>query len=185
MSKTLLYLHGFRSVGMCDKGREIVSFAPDALTPNLPYVPNLAIALAESLIAQYKAENLCLIGSSLGGYYATFLAHKYKIKSLLINPVINAYETLLPAIGKVFVPYSGESFFWSLDLVESLRQYFVESLDYSLYCVLLQEGDAILDYRVAKRRFCDSKLVISAGGSHRFENLSAQKDVILEWAQVS
>ena len=77
MQKVLLYLHGFRSVGLCYKGKQIASFAPNSLTPNLPYVPDLAISYAESLIQKYGAQNLCLIGSSLGGYYATFLAEKY------------------------------------------------------------------------------------------------------------
>ena len=87
----LLYLHGFRSVGLCYKGKQIITFAPDALTPNLSYVPTLAIALAESLIAEYsKTHKICLIGSSLGGYYATFLAQKYHLKAVLVNPVIDA-----------------------------------------------------------------------------------------------
>ncbi|WP_299548790.1 YqiA/YcfP family alpha/beta fold hydrolase [uncultured Helicobacter sp.] len=182
MSKTLLYLHGFRSVGLCYKGRELVSFAPSSLTPNLSYVPSLAIAYAESIIQKYGAQNLCLIGSSLGGYYATYLANKYSIKAVLVNPVINAYATLLPAIGRIVVPYSGESFFWDLSLVKSLRQYEVKSLQSELYCVLLQKGDKVLDYRIAKERFKDCQCVIEEGGSHRFENFLNQKERILAWA---
>lgn len=89
MSKTLLYLHGFRSVGLCYKGRELASFAPNSLTPNLSYVPSLAIAYVESIIQKYGTQNLCLVGSSLGGYYATYLADKYAIKAVLVNPVVN------------------------------------------------------------------------------------------------
>ena len=90
----LLYLHGFRSVGLCYKGSLIASFAPNALTPNLPYVPDLAIELIENFIKKYqKTQKICLVGSSLGGYYATFLAEKYQLKAVLINPVINAYQT--------------------------------------------------------------------------------------------
>lgn len=182
MSKTLLYLHGFRSVGLCYKGRELASFAPNSLTPNLSYVPSLAIAYVESIIQKYGTQNLCLVGSSLGGYYATYLADKYAIKAVLVNPVVNAYETLLPAIGRVFVSYSSESFFWDLSLVESLKQYYVKSLQGELYCVLLQKGDKVLDYRIAKERFLDCKCIIQEGGSHRFENFLSQKETILSWA---
>ncbi|TLD84108.1 hypothetical protein LS70_004490 [Helicobacter sp. MIT 11-5569] len=179
----LLYLHGFRSVGLCHKGKQIASFAPNSLTPNLPYIPELAIAYAESLIVQYGAQNLCLIGSSLGGYYATYLADKYSIKAVLVNPVVDAYTTLLPAIGRILVPYTGESFFWDLSLVESLKQYYVERIQSELYCVLLQKGDKVLDYTIAKERFKECKCVIEEGGSHHFENFSHQKDTILSWAK--
>ncbi|WP_300764744.1 YqiA/YcfP family alpha/beta fold hydrolase [Helicobacter sp. UBA3407] len=180
----LLYLHGFRSVGLCYKGKQVVTFAPDVLTPNLSYVPTLAIALAESLIAEYsKTHKICLIGSSLGGYYATFLAQKYHLKAVLVNPVIDAYKTLLPAIGRVNVPYQKTSFFWSLNLVESLKQYFVDSITPELYCVLLQKGDQVLDYRIAAHKFKDSKLIIQEGGSHHFDNFMSQKDTILKWAE--
>ncbi|MDY5615704.1 MAG: YqiA/YcfP family alpha/beta fold hydrolase [Helicobacter sp.] len=178
----LLYLHGFRSVGLCYKGSLIASFAPNALTPNLPYVPDLAIELIENFIKKYqKTQKICLVGSSLGGYYATFLAEKYQLKAVLINPVINAYQTLLPAIGKVSISYNRESFIWTLDLVESLKKYYVEAINPSLYCVLLQKGDRILDYRVAAQKFKDSKLVIEEGGSHHFDNFLSQKDLLLSW----
>lgn len=182
MSKTLLYIHGFRSVGLCYKGKEIASFASNSLTPNLPYVPDLAIAYLESIIQKYGAQNLCLVGSSLGGYYATYLAHKYAMKAVLINPVVNAYAALLPAVGRVMVPYSGESFFWDLSLVESLKKYSVESIQNRLYCVLLQKGDKVLDYKIAEQYFRGCKCIIEEGGSHRFENFLSQKNVILEWA---
>ncbi|WP_245596253.1 YqiA/YcfP family alpha/beta fold hydrolase [Helicobacter rodentium] len=183
MQKVLLYLHGFRSVGLCYKGKQIASFAPDSLTPSLSYVPDLAIACAEGLIKKYGAQNLCLIGSSLGGYYATYLAEKYAIKAVLVNPVINAYKTLLPAIGQVNVSYNNTSFFWSLNLVESLKKYFVDSITPELYCVLLQSGDQVLDYRIAAQKFKDSKLIIEEGGSHHFDNFISQKNTILEWAE--
>lgn len=180
----LLYLHGFRSVGLCYKGKQIAAFAPNVLTPNLPYVPTLAINLIESLILKHsQSHKICLVGSSLGGYYATFLAQKYNLKAVLINPVIDAYRTLLPAIGRIYVPYNQSSFFWSLDLVESLKQYFVDSITSELYCVLLQSGDQVLDYRIAAQKFKDSKLIIEEGGSHHFDNFASQKDTILKWAE--
>lgn len=181
----LLYLHGFRSIGLCYKGSLIAKFSPNALTPNLPYVPSLAMNLAQSLIEKHqKNHKICLIGSSLGGYYATFLAEKYHLKAVLVNPVVDAYKTLLPAIGKVDVSYNGESFLWTVDLVESLKQYFVDLISSELYCVLLQKGDRVLDYRVAEQKFRDSKLVIQEGGSHHFDDFIQQKELILQWEKL-
>ncbi|MDA3966948.1 MULTISPECIES: YqiA/YcfP family alpha/beta fold hydrolase [Helicobacter] len=175
-----LYLHGFRSIGMCYKGRIIFSSLPNSILPDLPYVPKLAINLAENII---KNNNIkCIIGSSLGGYYATFLAEKYKIKSVLINPVINAYKTLLPAIGTIPISYNKQHFFWSLDLVESLKDYKTNNINYELYLLLLQKGDNILDYKEAQERFKDSKTIIEDGGSHRFENFQSKIEIIRSFA---
>ncbi|WP_104721337.1 YqiA/YcfP family alpha/beta fold hydrolase [Helicobacter mesocricetorum] len=179
----LLYLHGFRSVGLCYKGTIIRNFSSCSLTPNLPYVPTLAIEFIQSLIEKYqKQHKICLIGSSLGGYYATFLAEKYHLKAILVNPVVDGYKTLLPAVGRIHIPYSNETFLWTLDLALSLKQYFVENITPSLYYVMLQKGDKVLNYRNAAQKFKDSKILLQEGGSHRFENFQDQKDSILQWA---
>lgn len=175
-----LYLHGFRSIGMCYKGKIISSSFPNSILPNLPYVPKLAINLAENIIQNNNIT--CIIGSSLGGYYATFLSEKYKIKSVLINPVINAYKTLLPAIGTIPIPYNKQYFFWSLELVESLKNYETNKINSNLYLLLLQKADNILDYKEAQEKFKDSKLIIEEGGSHRFENFKSKIEIIKNFA---
>ncbi len=179
----LLYLHGFRSIGLCYKGTIIRDFSPHSLTPNLPYIPDLAIEFIQSLIEKYQKQyKICLIGSSLGGYYATFLAEKYDLKAILVNPVIDGYKTLLPAVGRIHIPYNNQTFLWTIDLALSLKQYYVETITPSLYYVMLQKGDKVLNYKNAVEKFRDSKMLLQEGGSHRFENFQDQKDSILQWA---
>ncbi|MDY3112911.1 MAG: YqiA/YcfP family alpha/beta fold hydrolase, partial [Helicobacter sp.] len=156
---------------------------PDSITPDLSYVPKIAMESLENIILKRGAKNLCLIGSSLGGFYATFLAEKYKIKTILVNPVVDAYKTLLPAIGKIYITYSGQSFFWGLDLVNSLKEFYVEEINPELYLLLLQKGDKVLDYRIAENKFKGTKCIVQESGSHRFENFASLKDEILEWAK--
>lgn len=179
----LLYLHGFRSIGLCYKGTIIRDFSPHSLTPNLPYVPDLAIEFIQSLIEKYQKQyKICLIGSSLGGYYATFLAEKYHLKAILVNPVIDGYKTLLPAVGRIHISYNNQTFLWTMDLALSLKQYYVETITPSLYYVMLQKEDKVLNYKNAVEKFRDSKMLLQEGGSHRFENFQDQKDSILQWA---
>lgn len=176
----ILYLHGFRSIGLCYKGKIISKHIPNSILPNLPYVPDFAINKAEDII---KNNNIkCIVGSSLGGYYSTYLSDKYNIKSVLINPVIDAYKTLYLAIGTIPIQYTKEKFFWSLDLVESLIKYKVHDIKHELYLVMLQKGDEILDYKEAKDKFCNSKLIIEDGGSHRFDNFETKIEMILKFA---
>lgn len=179
----LLYIHGFRSVGLCYKGSLIKEFSEDSLTPNLPYAPKLAIKLLEEIILKNLEQSckISLIGSSLGGYYAIYLAHKFNLKAVLVNPAVYAYRNLSLAIGKVNVPYSGETFLWTQDLVEDLKELEVKNIDYKLFMVLLQKGDEVLDYREAALKLKDSKLLIYEGGSHRFDNFEMQKENILQW----
>lgn len=177
-----LYIHGFRSVGLCHKGSILKSFAPTSLLPDLPYSPKLAIEFLQKLILENKDKKLCLIGSSLGGFYATYLAEKFQCKAVLINPLVYAYEMLYPAIGKIDVVKKNESFLWSLDLVNELNAFKVKKINSSLYFVLLQKGDSVLDYKIAKDFYKDSKMCIEEGGSHYFDDFLSKKDMILDFA---
>ena len=178
-----LYIHGFRSVGSCHKGSILKGFAPDTLLPNLPYVPRLAINFLEELILENKAKNLCLVGSSLGGFYAMYLAEKYQLKAILINPAIDAVNALYLAIGKMDNAKLCESFLWTLDLVEDLRNFQIKTLTKDLYFVLLQKGDKILDYSITRDFFKDSKILIEEGGSHQFEAFETKKELLLDFMQ--
>ena len=93
----IIYIHGFGSSGHGGKAslfREY--FEDEVIAPSLSYVPNLAIDTLEQLIEMLleKGETVGLVGSSLGGYYSIYLANKYDLKAVLINPAIYPYKTL-------------------------------------------------------------------------------------------
>ena len=99
MSK-ILYLHGFASCGEGNKSSELKKcFGTDnVIAPDLPPSPLDAIQIIEEILRSSHFD--VLIGSSLGGFYATCLAEKYRMKAILLNPSTQPWETLSSQLGK-------------------------------------------------------------------------------------
>ena len=93
----IIYLHGFASAGFGVKAQKFLEyFEEEIIIPTLPTIPNLAMATLEQLIEAFlhRGEKVSLIGSSLGGFYALYLADKYDLKAVLINPAVYPWVTL-------------------------------------------------------------------------------------------
>ena len=175
----VIYIHGFGSHGYGSKAKVFreyfKSISEDFIAPSLSYVPELAIQTLEELIESYHGE-VYLIGSSLGGYYATYLSQMPQVKKVvLINPATKTMETLSRALG--FAPnfYDDSSFLWSQNHLKMLEQY-----DYYLphgswelekFLVLLQKGDELLDYYDAEEKYENAKVIVEDGGSHSFDGI--------------
>jgi predicted esterase YcpF (UPF0227 family) len=120
-----------------------------------------------------KGENVGLVGSSLGGYYSIYLANKYNLKAVLINPAIYPYKTL-DKIGMATNYYDGSSFEVTRNHIESLKSYEVENIkSQENFLTLLQTEDEVLDYTQAEEKLSESELVIEEGGNHSFENIES------------
>lgn len=172
---TILYVHGFASCGAGTKARILVErFGEDrVLAPDLPVAPAQAVELLEGLIGERR--DLLLTGSSLGGYYATWLAGRIGLPAVLINPAVRPYETLAPYVGPVRSWCTGEQFQWRAEHIEQLRALAEPPpVPARRLLVLLQTGDEVLDYREALRRYSDQEVVVEPGGSHAFEGFHRQ-----------
>ena len=169
MSK-ILYLHGFGSCGESQKSNALKEyFGREAvIAPDLFYAPKDAIAQLEEII---QREDIgLLIGSSLGGFYATFLAEKFALPTILLNPSVEPWITLKPYIGWQERFCDGERFAFKASYIDDLKALRTLPLR-SAYLVLLQSGDETLDYTVAKNYYKRHRVVVECGGNHRFENI--------------
>jgi len=137
--------------------------------PDLPPSPLEAIALLEEMM-RHKTYAL-IVGSSLGGYYATWLAEKYALKAVLINPSTLPYETLKPYVGEQKRFCDGQPFMFEERDLEALKR-FQALPQKGRYLVLLQSEDEVLDYRKAKQYYQDHRVIVEYGGNHRFENIA-------------
>ena len=166
----ILYIHGFQSCGWGNKSRALQEFFGDVVAPDLPPSPLQAIKELEKLL---KSEPIDLmVGSSLGGYYATYLAQKFSIKAVLINPSTRPYETLKPYIGECERFCDGAKFEWKKEYIQELLKLDTTNLKKGLFLVLLQTEDEILDYRIALKKFYNQRCIVEYGGNHRFENIT-------------
>ncbi len=173
----ILYIHGWNSYKGARKAvllkNEINSsknFEVDSIT--LKSHPKEAIQQLSNYIEDHKEQRkVHLIGSSLGGYYTTFLSEKYNLKAAMINPAVWAYKIFKNDMGSNENLNTGEKYFIDDLWVQSLKDIFIENITVKNYLVLLQTGDQTLNYKFAKQYFEGSNLIIDEGGSHSFENL--------------
>ena len=171
----IIYIHGFGSHGYGSKAkifREYFdSIKENFIAPSLSYVPELAIQTLEELIKSYH-DDVYLVGSSLGGFYATYLSKMPEVKKVVLtNPATKPMETLKRAFGDAPNFYDGSSYDWKPEHLEMLEQYKTDSLEFKKFFVLLQKGDELLDYRDAKEKYKGTEVIIEEGGSHSFENI--------------
>ena len=177
----ILYIHGFASSGLGAKARQVREFfGIEALAPSLPYVPDLAIDTLNQIIewGLRKEEAIGLMGSSLGGYYALYLAERHGLPAVLINPSIRPWETLAAHTGSGTNYYDGARFEWTPKHVESLKKYRTSPSDQKRYLLMLQTGDEVLDYRVALEFLPEAEKIVEEGGDHTFVGFESKLPAI-------
>jgi len=185
----IIYLHGFGSHGNAKKAnmfREYFrSIGVGFIAPTLSYIPKLAIDTLSEII-DVCDDDIYLIGSSLGGYYSTYLSNNKKVKKvILINPAVKSPSTLKKALNRGICYYDNSEFEFTTQHIEYLKSIEPPHIDEQKFMVFLQKGDEVLDYRDAKNRYKNSKLIIQNGGNHSFENIQNHFDTIREFFGIS
>jgi uncharacterized protein len=194
----LVYLHGFLSSPQSLKAQQLVQFIQsshvsiDCRVPALFEEPHLALAAAEKAMQQARSESAVvgLLGSSMGGFYATVLAERYGVRAVLINPSVYPHLRLRQSIrdtgGEWVNPYSHRRFTLSERDVDALASMQPEQLAAPKnYWLLAQTGDEVLDYRDAVAFYAGSKHTIEEGGDHAFQNFERYLPQVVNFLQGS
>ncbi|SIO27936.1 esterase YqiA [Salinivibrio sp. ES.052] len=176
MTSALLYLHGFNSSPQSLKAKQMSEYCrryrPDieVLVPQLPSHPEPTINVLTELVESYTpTHQLGLVGSSLGGFLATWLSERYRLPAVLVNPAVRPYELLQDYVGEQVNPYTQEHYHLDAADIRALRDLYVPTLsDPDRFWLLQQEGDEVLDYRQAVETFSASKQTVEPNGDHSF-----------------
>jgi predicted esterase YcpF (UPF0227 family) len=186
----IVYLHGLNSSPASVKARKLVAFAATLAQPPVVHVPPLATwpsdAIADVrswLDANVGAAPIAFIGSSLGGYYATWLAERYDAHAVLINPAIRPYEQLEAYLGTQRNLYSGE--LWQLTRAhfDDLARFRVARITRpERYFLLVRSGDEVLDWREAVVHYAGARQFVAAGGTHGWEDIDDELISMLRFA---
>lgn len=170
----LLYLHGFRSSPLSFKARLVAHWMqtnrPDVVwcCPQLPASPQAAMALIESLTADWPRESMAVIGSSLGGFYAHIVAERCACPAVLINPAVFPSRDLAKYIGEHPAWHKPEEkIFFRPEYVDELKA--LEGLPVSQpgrIMSLIAKGDEVLDWREMSARFAGTRMTLLEGGDH-------------------
>lgn len=170
----ILYLHGFNSGPASDKASLLQAYAlasgrRDVECPQLPVQPLQAMQLILALASRVDASELCLVGSSLGGYYALYAAERLGCRAVLVNPAIRPYALLQDYVGWQEHPYTGERYEIRHDHLHDLLELDVQVLhEKHHYWLLTQTGDEVLDYRLGVEKLAGAHQCVISGGSHAF-----------------
>lgn len=178
----ILFIHGFGSCGWGEKSLTLRRHfgIGRVLAPDLPFHPLRAIRFLADLIARYPIE--ALVGSSLGGFYATCLNATRRLPAVLINPVVRPHLLLNDHLGAQRRWCDGMPFEVGADYLDALTGLERRGLrDDEPYLVLLQQGDELLDYRQAADYYAGKDTIVIPGGNHRFEHLDHQLARISTW----
>ncbi len=184
----IIIIHGFGSAGKGGKAMLFREYFKDSpcIAPSLSYVPELAIDTLEQLIESY--DEVTLVGSSLGGYYAIYLAEKYGLKAVLINPAVDSSKTLKRRVaemnGMAINYHDNTRFTWNMNHVKMLEKYKVDEVKHGKYFLLLQTGDDVLDYKDAVAKLPNAQTIIEEGGTHPFEGIERHFEGIREFFAV-
>lgn len=184
---TLIYIHGFNSSPASHKARELLAaatrlgLAGQLRVPALHHDPRRAIDQLQALLAEAACP--VLVGSSLGGYYATFLAERHGLKALLINPAVHVQRYFERYLGAQCNFYSGECWELTAEHIAALAALEVPPpRDPARFVVWLQTGDETLDYRDAADYYRHCTVQIEDGGDHGYQGFAARIPELLAFA---
>ena len=195
----LLYIHGFNSSPASFKASLLKQYV-DALhgpgclhIPLLSGVPATAIAQLTALIEpvinngkKKPRQQICLIGSSLGGYYATWLAEQYGCRAVLVNPAVKPYDLLEAYLGKNVNYYTDEEYELTGEHIEQLRQLEIEHITKpDRYLLMLQTGDEVLDYKLAIEKYPAVPSIVEEGGGHEFMCFDRHLETVLAFCGIN
>lgn len=186
----IIYLHGFISAPASKKARTLQAYmaarglGEHFVCPALPDAPQAAVELIEATYARHAAQAPTFVGSSLGGFYATWFAEKYDRRAVLINPAIRPDLGLAAYLGPQRNLYTGEAFELTRAHLAGWRALVVDRVDPERYLLLLETGDEVLDWREAARKYEGARTVIRDGGDHTLQSFPEHLPRILAFAGI-
>lgn len=184
----VLYLHGFLSSPQSKKAQQTVSYCEQTglqqriAVPQMRNGPADTIKQLRTIIEDHPHDRIVLIGSSLGGYYATWLSEYYGIPAALINPAVRPYDLWETHIGEHRNYYTNEIHIVGRQDIEELKELEVSRLKSpENFMLFVQTGDETLDYRQAVEKFSSSGCVIRENGNHSYENFDTELPAIFDF----
>ncbi len=185
----LIYVHGFNSSALSHKAgllREKMAqldLSAHFACPELSHRPAQAMVQLQALIAPHDAHSVTLVGSSLGGYYATRLVETLGARAVLVNPAVRPYELLAPLLGPQKNLYTGEEYQFTAGHVAELHVLEVDHITAERYLLITATGDEVLDYRDGVARYAGCEKIIVNGGDHGFRGFADYLDTVVTFWQ--
>ena len=187
--RTIVYLHGFisapqsrKAVMLGDYVRRCVS-GLDYVVPGLHHRPARAMEQVLEACGRVEPAELTLIGSSLGGFYATVAAERLGCRAALLNPAVHPHRHFTRYLGPQRNLYTGESFTLTMEHVDELRALDPPAITRpERYWLFVETGDEVLDYREAVEYYAGAVQEVVRGGDHTLTCFPERVPEIVDWA---
>ena len=189
----LLYLHGFRSSPSSAKARQMAAHVAQhhpAVTfwcPQLPPSPQAAMALVAEGIATWPRAAMAVVGSSLGGFYASWVAQHTGCPSVMLNPAVDPARDLARYIGEQTTWQNPEERFYFLP--EYIAE--LQALDMrgrppaGPELAIIAKGDEVLDWREMAGRYPEARQIVQEGGDHALGNFAEYLPQVVEFLDLA
>jgi predicted esterase YcpF (UPF0227 family) len=189
----LLYLHGFRSSPQSTKARQmahwVAAHRPDLtwLCPQLPPSPREAVASVLQSVAAWPVERMAVIGSSLGGFYATAVAERLGCPAVLLNPAVDPARDLAAYIGEQRSFHDpAERFFFRADFIAELRALTPAAITRAeRYFAIIAKGDEVLDWREMSARYAGCSIKLLEGSDHALSDFEQHLPDLLRFLKLA
>ena len=159
--------------------------ASDWCCPELPVSPRDAIELAEQAMSGLPPEQVCVIGSSHGGYYATWLAQRHGCRAVLLNPAVDPGRDLARYLGPQPLWHGGGSIVVEPRHLDELRALAVASITRpERYYLIATTGDEVLDYRDMLKFYAGVDTTLIEGSDHGIRDFAEYRDRALAFCGI-
>jgi len=185
----ILYLHGFRSSPRSTKAQQLARRVRERhpqvhwWCPQLPPSPRAAMEMVMQVVSKWPGTTAAVIGSSLGGFYATHVAQTLGCRAVLLNPAVHPARDLAGAIGEQTAWHEpAQRFFFEPGFVDELRA--LESGPISHpenYFAVIAKGDEVLDWREMAGRYAGARIKLLEGGDHGLSDFDRHIDDVFDF----
>jgi predicted esterase YcpF (UPF0227 family) len=185
IAAVILYLHGFNSSPQSHKAQVLARYMAERglssqyACPALPPLASEAVRAIEKLM---PGKNCCFIGSSLGGFYATYLAEKHGAKAALINPAIDPHVGLRAYLGTQKNLHTGRPYDLTEAHLKEWEKLYAPRITPARYLLIVETGDEVLDYSKAVARYAGAEQVVIPGGDHSLQSFPQHLPRLLQFA---
>ncbi len=188
----LLYIHGFLSSPQSHKALQVKQWCEihhpgvEYQCPSLTAYPEESIKTLEAIVESASGD-VALIGSSLGGFYSTFLAEKYNLKAVLINPAVEPHRLMTHYIHVDLANYHTDQHYRLSELhIDQLKALDVNPLvKKENYWLMVQTEDETLDYRAAVKKYKGCRQLVEEGGDHSFQKFERWLPDVFEFLSIT
>jgi len=186
----IVYLHGFRSSPQSRKAQMLrahmqrLGLTDQFICPALPASPRMAAQLALYAARSSRTEQLALIGSSLGGYYATWIAEQLGCRAVLLNPAVDPARDLQAHIGRQPVFFSDEEIDFRPEYINELRVLDAPVTNPDRYFLIAATGDTVINYRMMVAKYYGARQLVIEGSDHELSDFALYVDQVLSFCGI-